>query len=86
MADGPDSFESLQISFLHSLRNESHIHMPKEVSPVSIGRDNSSTFLSPVLEGKETVVGQQSSIRVSVNGKDAALVFWAMIFGQGPAR
>ena len=74
MADGAGAFQPLQIRRVEDLRNQAHGHVAIERRIRPIGRDDARALLPAMLEGKESVVGQDSGVRVAKDGEDAAFV------------
>ena len=74
MADGARAFQPLQIRRVEDLRNQTHGHVAIERRIRPIGRDDARALLPAMLEGKESVVGQDGGVGMSKNGKNAALV------------
>jgi hypothetical protein len=81
MPNRPIAFESFQISGLKNLGDQPHSFMSVKSWRTTLGGDDTSAFLPPMLERKEPVVGQHRSIRVIEYSEDAAFVSWFMQVG-----
>ena len=88
VADSASAGHFLEVHIFERLRDETHGNVALELRPSGVRGDNPRALLPAMLESEETVVGHQRGIRVSVNGKDAAFVFWLFRRGidQGSAR
>ena len=86
MADGARAFQPLQIRRVEDLRNQTHGHVAIERRIRPIGRDDAGALLPAMLEGKESVVGQDGGVGMSKNGKNAALVGRFMMLQSGGAK
>jgi hypothetical protein len=62
--------------------------MPFEIRADTVCGDDARALLPSVLKREEAVVGHQRGVRMSMNGEDAALVFWLFRRGvtQGSAK
>ena len=87
VTDRASALKSFQVLRRKDLRNEPHVDVPGKGSIRSGSRYDTGTFLPPMLEGKKTVIRENSGIWMSVNGKNAALMGWFMVLhsGQGEA-
>jgi len=72
MAHGNFADHVVEDIALENLRDQAHALVGVELP--AVGRDYAGAFLSPVLEGIETVVRQFGGVRVSVNAKDSAIM------------
>ena len=83
MTDGPVAPKGFEMSGIKNLGNQSHSLVQTKRGPLSRTGSTAGAFLSPMLEGKETVVGQQCGILVAIDGENATFMFGTVGFGQG---
>ena len=74
MANRSRSGESFQAVRRKDLRHQAHALVDGEGTFRPLRRNNASTLLPAVLQGKETVIGDARSLRMAEDGEDAALV------------
>ena len=73
MANRHSARQLMQNVPIKNLRNESHPFMHMEIA--SIMADDASAFLTAMLKGVKSVVGQFGGIRMPVNAKHTAIMF-----------
>ena len=83
MADRAGAGERLEVLLGEDLGDQAHSLVQAESLSVAAAGGDAGTFLSPMLQREETVVGQVGGILVAVNGEDAAFMFGTMGLGQG---
>ena len=83
MTDRTRALDRLEVLRSKDLRDEAHPLVELKNLSVAFARCNAGTFLAAMLEGEESVVGQQGCILVPENGEDAAFVFGTVGFGRG---
>ena len=74
MANRARPFETLQFILTENLRNESHVTVQPEAGAGTIRGHDAGALLSAMLECEEAVIGENGRIRVTEDGKNAALV------------
>jgi hypothetical protein len=83
MANGTVPFQLLEITRMKDLRYKPHSFVGVEGWNTGLGRYDSGTFLSPVLQSKQAVVSEHRSIRVVEDRENAAFVSWFVQVGSG---
>ncbi len=67
------------------LRDEAHVHVAQERRIRPARGDDARAFLPAMLQGEETVVGQDGGVRMAENGENAALVGRFVVLHSGRA-
>lgn len=78
MADGAVAFQFLQRGGIENLRNQTHRAVHVEAVIRTLARDDSGTFLPPMLQGEKSVIGKQRRVGVAENTEHTALVSWSV--------
>jgi len=75
VADGAIALEAFQVGSAKYRAHQPHVFMDDEGRTRLAGGGDTSAFLAAMLEGKQTVIGQNSCVGMTINGKYAAFVF-----------
>jgi hypothetical protein len=77
MADGNFTDHVMQNIAFENLRNQAHAFMGME--EFAIGGDNAGALLASMLESIETIVRQFRGVWMTINAKDATVMFWVAL-------
>ena len=67
-------FQSLQFLRAENLRDQAHVAMQLKGRAGPVAGDDAGAFLPAMLQREESVVGQDGRVRMTEDGKNAALV------------
>ncbi len=76
MSQGHISFKIFKDLLIEYIRDQTHGLVLN--NPLAVRNRNASAFLTPVLKGIETEIGQLGRLFMSIDGKDAALLLGAV--------
>ena len=74
MPDRSSALEPGQFFLAENLRDEPHVAMEQKRRARSVGSDDAGALLPAMLQGKETVVRQDSRVRMTEHAEDAAFM------------
>src|SRR3954469_1508815 len=68
------ALEMLELLLTEDLRHKTHVLVHEEGGAGPVARDNAGAFLAPMLQGEETIVGEDGGVRMAEYAKQAAFV------------
>src|SRR4051812_33656377 len=74
VTDGAMAFELLQVLRSEHLRDEAHVFVGDKSCPRTVARDDAGALLAAVLQREQTVVSQDSGVRMPEDAEETAFV------------
>lgn len=74
MTDGARALQTFQFTRPKHLRDEAHVAMELKRRARAVCRDDAGAFLSAMLQGEESVIGEDRGVRMAKDRENAALM------------